>query len=129
MKKYILLGNNLKMEMVLNDNQLKIVGNNNYIKIHRNHGSVMMVGNECSIDVFENFGNVEVTGGSSTVKISACNSVNIIDYSEELVEINNINETVTMKKGSESEKTERRSKLIEKLKHVFSDKKGYFCFL
>lgn len=74
MKKYSLIGNNLKMDMEENNNRLKIIGNNNYIRISRNVGSVTIIGDECSIDVLDNYGSVEMISASNTVKINVCNS-------------------------------------------------------
>lgn len=74
MKKYLLIGNNLQMEIEENNSRLKIVGNNNYIKICKNMGSVTIIGDECSIDVIDNYGSVEMISASSTVKINMCNS-------------------------------------------------------
>ena len=74
MKKYSLIGNNLKMEIEENNNRLKIIGNNNYIKIYKNVGSVTIIGDECSIDVLDNFGTVEMFSESSTVKVNVCSS-------------------------------------------------------
>lgn len=69
MKKYILTGNNLKMEMVKNVNKLKIIGNHNYMKMEKNEGEIVMIGDHCGIDLNENTGRVEILD-SNGVKIS-----------------------------------------------------------
>ncbi|CAB3235448.1 unnamed protein product [Arctia plantaginis] len=128
MKKYSLLGNNLKMEMELNNNRLKILGDNNYIKINRNMGRVMMIGNECSIDVLQNFGSIEVIGANHAIIISSNNSINILNNSETKDVVDN---GMVLKKNCRNKSTERNSKLFEKLKQIFKYKKIFEnrCFL
>ncbi|KAF9414011.1 hypothetical protein HW555_007964 [Spodoptera exigua] len=91
MKKYSIIGSNLKMEMEANVHLLKIVGNNNYIKIIKNMGSVTIIGDECSIDVMDNYGSVEMRSASNTVKINVCNCDDSrnVDGSTELKEVPN----------------------------------------
>lgn len=91
MKKYSIIGNNLKMEMEANVHLLKIVGNNNYIKINKNVGSVTIIGDECSIDVLDNYGSVEMKSASNTVKInvSNCDDSTTVDGAVEPNEVPN----------------------------------------
>ena len=44
MKKYSVIGNNLKVEMKYNVNRMKIVGDNNVVLVERNEGTIVMVG-------------------------------------------------------------------------------------
>lgn len=77
MKKYILTGNNLKLEMHENKNRLRIIGLNNYVKIVRNEGNIEMVGQNCNVDIKENYGKVEIIGHCGSMNIESSSNITV----------------------------------------------------
>ncbi|XP_044752047.1 uncharacterized protein LOC123311968 [Coccinella septempunctata] len=62
MKNYV--GNDLKIRLFENTEQLMLVGNNIRVKIQRNEGKINIVGDNCRVDIQSGAGQVKYTGNN-----------------------------------------------------------------
>jgi hypothetical protein len=78
MKKYLLSGDDLQIELTDNKNNLIVLGKNITVKILRNNGKVELIGYNYKIDVKDNFGTVKVYGTCKSVNIDTSKNI-IVD--------------------------------------------------